>query len=143
MFRGRAYLVNNAFTFNFLVVRGWMKGEISARVHLSLAENRTVSLSWMLTGRLSSENRRITAGLLSPSTKTSPDKCSRSVTTPSGTACHARRNVRNECQLFGKLSKTRVCGANRQNAMTACTEIDCRCLLMQGNDDFYSCTNFK
>ena len=88
MFRGRAYLVNNAFTFNFLVVRGWMKGEISARVHLSLAENRTVSLSWMLTGRLSSENRRITAGLLSPSTKTSPDKCSRFVTIPSGTACH-------------------------------------------------------
>merc|ERR1712111_168128 len=71
--RGLAYLVNKAFTFNFFVVNGSMKGDISVKVHLSLALNNMLNLSIIPGGRSSSENLLITGGDFSLSTRTSPE----------------------------------------------------------------------
>ena len=84
-FKALACLVNNAFTFNLLVVKLETKGEISSNVHLSLAANNTVNLSAMLRGREDSVNLLMTGGSLS-STKTRPASCPISVVIPSGTA---------------------------------------------------------
>ena len=85
-FKGLAYFVSKAFTFNFFVVSGSMKGEISFRVHLSLALNNMPNLSMILQGRSSSENLLIMGGDFSLSTNTRPDSWSMLVSTPSGTA---------------------------------------------------------
>merc|ERR1719419_21759 len=87
-----AYLVSNALTFSLLVVKEDTNGDISSKVHFSLAQKRTDNLSPTLTGRSLSVNLRITGGSLS-STKTNPASWDILVVIPSGTAfCHISRN---------------------------------------------------
>ena len=86
MLTGLANLVSKAFTFSLLVVSGDTKGEISSIFHFSLAENRTFNRSPIVSGRLSSANLLMTAGLLSSSRRTRPWRWFRSVEMPSGTA---------------------------------------------------------
>ena len=81
-----ACFVSKAFTLSLFVVKELTNGEISTKVHLSLALNRTDNLSVMVRGREDSVNLLMTGGFFS-STKTKPASCAMSVVIPSGTAC--------------------------------------------------------
>ena len=88
MFSVLANFVRSALTFSLVVARGLMYGEMSSKVHLSLAAKRTERRSWTFSGNKDSGKCLMTgdSGLVS-STRQRPDSWERHVVMPSGTVC--------------------------------------------------------